>query len=120
MADNIEEGPASLPEGINVADFVSATTKAKALGQSIAPVTLEGLVTGESNQSIREDLRRDGVASFRGKDGQEHVLGVELNSDGHVMSVAAAIPRTQSKAQDFLNEINDFKVQASVRTVDVL
>lgn len=117
--DNDEVTPTSLPEGINVADFVSATTKAKALGQALAPVTLESLVTGESNSSIREDLRKEGVATFRGKDGQEHVLGVELNAEGHVMSVAAAIPRTPSKAQDFLNEVADFKVNSGVRELDV-
>jgi hypothetical protein len=119
MADE-NDGATLLPEGINIADFVSATAKAKALGQAPSPVTLEQLVTGESNQSIRDDLRKDGVASFRGRDAQEHVLGVELNAQGHVMSVAAAIPRTPSKAQDFLNEVADFKVNTGVREVDVL
>src|SRR3954468_7173955 len=118
--DNSESLNTTLPEGVNVAEFIAATTKAKALNQPLAPVTLDGLITGTDNASIRADLKADGVAVFQGRDGQQHVLGVELNSEGHVMSVAAAIPRTPSKAQDFLNEINDFKVQTSVRTVDVL
>jgi hypothetical protein len=118
--DNTENLKRMLPEGVNVAEFIAATTQAKALGQSVAPVTLDGLIVGMSNDSIRSDLKNDGVATFRGKDGQEHVLAVEVNKDGHVMSVAAAIPRAPSKAQDFLNEIADFKVQTSVREVDVL
>jgi hypothetical protein len=119
MADN-DELNRSLPEGVNIADFIAATTKAKALGQSLPPVTLEGLITGDDNNDIRADLKKDGVAMFHNRNGEKQYIGVELNADGHVMSVAAAIPRTPSKAQDFLNEVSDFKVYTGVREVDVL
>lgn len=59
-----------------------------------------------------EDLRRNGFTFSLSSNGRRQFLAADTDDEGNVLAVAAAVPRTDGKSQDFLKQISDFQTPA--------
>jgi hypothetical protein len=99
-------------------EYINAVTIAKATQQEFVPQQLEDVFRGKEFASFRDAIRKDGVAPFTTSDGTSYV-GVDIDELGRVMATAATIPRTPSKAQDFLKQVADFTNQSVDRATEI-
>lgn len=95
---------AEQPESLrNLVDTIEAY---RALHGS-EPAPLESVFPGDEYSSVRSGLLSTGVSQSVGRDGQTVTMVADIR-DGKVFNVAAAIPRTPGKAENFLRQVRDF------------
>jgi len=70
---------------------------------------IDSVLAGTEWKAARERLMSDGVATYESDNGEPRVLVADLTKDGHVLNIAAAIPRNAGKSFDFLNQLEDFQ-----------
>lgn len=70
---------------------------------------LDALLPGNSWAGVRKDLTEKGAASYRDEAGRESWMVADISEEGHVMGLAAAVPRNPGTSYDFVNQIGDFK-----------
>lgn len=99
-------------------DFVNGVTIAKATQQEFVAPTLEEAFPGDGFEDFRKAIREEGIARYSGADGM-HYVGVDIDGDGRVMATAATIPRSPSKAQDFLKQVADFTNSTADRATEI-
>jgi hypothetical protein len=92
-----------------IAEHVDGVAKAKASQQPFIPVPLTTAFAGDTFNEFRTNIKKEGVASYRDSRGEEHWIGMELDENDNVLHIAATIPRTPSKAQDFLQQVAEFQ-----------
>lgn len=95
--------------------FITSVIDAKENGQELPTSTVDELFTGNAFNSIREQLKSEGVASYRNQQGDEQYVLVDQNDDGRVTAVAAAIPRRPGRAEEFLKNVADFTASTTTR-----
>lgn len=77
----------------------------------VATNDLDKLLPGVRYSSIRDSLRSTGVARLD----KEFYLAADFDTDGKVLSMAAAVSRTPKTAYKYLKEVPDFKETVSDR-----
>ena len=74
------------------------------VSNSKVPIKLDELFPGANLDSIRETIRSGGVVQIK-----DAKVAVDLDGDGNVMAVAAAVPRQPVKSEEWLlNNVPDF------------
>ena len=67
------------------------------------------------NPGIARDLRESGIAHVRGHNGQAVVLGAGFNTQGQLVTTAAAVPRNPGRSETYLGEVADFSASTTDR-----
>jgi hypothetical protein len=96
-----------LPQEIR--DYVAKA----AAGEVVEAATLDAVLPGTEWMSVRKDLQEGRVAQYRDRQGDSRYLVADLDENGRVMAIAAAIPRNPGKSSQFLAQIEDFKELAT-------
>lgn len=79
-------------------------------GAGIAgPATLDAMLPGTEWKGVREDLQKHGFATYESSPGEERMLAADFDGNGHLLALAAAVPRNPGTSFSFLNEIQDFQ-----------
>jgi hypothetical protein len=74
-----------------------------------APAKIDQWLRGPQWKGVRNDLVETGLATFRDEKGREQLLMADFDAKGHVVAMAAAIPRQPGRAYDFLNQVEQFR-----------
>lgn len=80
------------------------------------PMRLEDIFRGDSYASLRTGLMEKGSATFRTKEGKEHFVAADFDTQGNVFALAAAVPRQPGRSENFLREVQDFTDSTMERT----
>ncbi len=87
--------------------------------QSVSPDTPLSRDTLEKifadSPHIATSLLNEGTAEIRNSQGVTVVLGAGFNTNGDMITTAAAIPRTPGKSENFLKEVEDFSTNLTGR-----
>lgn len=102
-----------VPDVPELPDAVSDFVNARARGTETGPVTIDNLFRGSSLDSMRGELKDRGFSFYKDSEGKDRFLAVDADEDGNIFNIAAAIPRTTGRAEEFLKQIDDFKEQLS-------
>lgn len=92
-----------------IEEIPSAMRDAIAAHEAGKPITLDNILTGTEWDGVKQELKEKGMAMFRDNDGKDRFLAVNVDAEGRVMDVAAAIPRNPGRAYDFVDQITDFQ-----------
>jgi hypothetical protein len=71
--------------------------------------SLNELFPGPSGESVRVALRQGQVGTVRGQDGQEVKVVADVDAEGNVFSMAAAVSRTPTKSETYLRNVPDLQ-----------
>jgi hypothetical protein len=107
-------------EGDRLDAFMEGVNAHKVAGAEFPQMTLDDLFTGADNEGLRNSIRKDGVGMFQRPDGRNQYIGVDVDEGGHVLAVAAAIPRNPGRAEDFLQQVSDFATDSTTSRKDLL
>ena len=85
----------------NLVDEI-APTELKTFADAEQLLTLEEIFPGQA--AIQTSLKEKGIARTSTKNGQEMFIAADLDSDGRVVAMAAAISRTPTRADKYLQD----------------
>lgn len=80
----------------------------------MSPLVLDKIFKGQPE--VVASLRETGIASISNMYGQDVVIGAAFDTNGNMVSTAAAVPRTPGKSEDFLRDVEDFSSSSTNRT----
>jgi hypothetical protein len=106
-----------LPDEVKT--WLKGVAEAKTAGTEVPVATIDGLFKGSSWDSVRSSLKDKGFATYTA-DGDDagRFLAVDADENGQIFAMAAAIPRTPGRAEDFLKQIADFRDDLSANVQD--
>ncbi len=74
----------------------------KTYAESIEPLTLEEVFPGQAG--VQTSLRERGIAKTQTRNGQDLFISADLDSEGRVVAMAAAVSRTPTRADKYLRD----------------
>jgi hypothetical protein len=92
---------------------VTALVKQEAEKRAPAPLqafasgelrTLNDLFPGEKNVAIRDGLKENGLARYTTREGEASFIAADLDINGNVMAMAAAVPRAPTRSDVYLKD----------------
>lgn len=66
--------------------------------------TLDDLFPGDANTAIRDGLKATGMARYTTTTGEESFIAADLDVNGNVMAMAAAVPRAPTRSDVYLKD----------------
>ena len=74
----------------------------KTYAESTEPLTLEEVFPGQAG--VQTSLRERGIAKTQTRNGQDLFISADLDSEGRVVAMAAAVSRTPTRADKYLRD----------------
>lgn len=99
-----EEFTSQLPEGLQ--KYIKRADAARRDGRAPEGTSFSEMFGADADR-IRNAMMKDGVATYKGEGGQDFVMAADIRGD-KVFNVAAAIPRTAGRAENFLQSVRDY------------
>lgn len=77
-------------------------------GKSPPLVSLDELFPDKLHTGIKNQLKSGEIVNLTDEGGTPHFVGADIDSQGNVFTVAAAIPRNPGRSERFLQQVSDF------------